>query len=351
MTDNTQTQTQTQNLTDLLTSNYMLANLTVRTWGATKTDNAATDELLVGKHAEMGSARVVKNLFGANSPKLKATIGAYNYIRTWYYAHSVAWAQAAEGSDRRGARLVGVAQAMEFLTRFAALKTEAETVRDEFLSDYEQAVQEMQAKLGELYDASEYPTRDEVRVKFGAVLSIDPIPSGADFSKTSIPAELAQGLQRSYEARAVAQVETAAADVQERILRELERFTTQLSKVVNGDKVRLHKSLVSNFNGLVSLAESLAPVAPQLEDVAIAIKDELLEWSVEDFKDNAPLARDAIIGADKVRRMMAAAAPTAEEPNHLTLDGSDDAPVPVDEEPGLLPETEFDMDSVFDGGF
>jgi hypothetical protein len=321
-------------LSDALVSNYMLASVTVRTWGATKKDDAATAELLTSKHAEVGSAAVTKRLFGRKYAKLEEACAKYNFIRNWYYANSLAWSTSSD-SERRGARLVGTYQAMEFLRTFARLKTEAEAALQEFLDDYDRAVADAQIKLGAMYDPTAYPPRNVVRSKFDATMTLTPLPSGADFSRMSIPAAMAEGLRERYELRAKAQVDCALDDLQARLLAELERLSTQLGKVAKGEKTRLFKSLNTNMQTLTALARSLAPLKPELEALADHIDNELLAHEVEDYKDNAALARRVV--------EQAAAAVTM-------LKGTPDQPAtPASVDVGTIGDVgDFDMDSVFD---
>lgn len=290
-------------LSDVLTSNYMLASMTVRTWGATKKDDLATAEITHSKQAEDGAATVTKKLFGRKYQKLETANAKYNAIRNWFYANSVSWTSTS-GSDRRGARLVGTMQAMEFLRSFAKMKTEAEAALQEFLDDYDRAVAEAQIKLGGLYDPSVYPPRHIVRSRFDAIMTLNPLPSGGDFSRISIPAAMAEGLRERYEMRAKVQIENAVDDLQARLLDELNRISTQLGKVAAGEKTRLYKTLNTNMRTLTGLARSLAPLKPELNEIADHIDNTLLSHELEDVKDNAALARRIVENANAAVTML-----------------------------------------------
>jgi hypothetical protein len=286
-------------MSDILSANYMLASLTVRVWSGRKTDHDATEELLSSKGAMTNAASVIKSLLAGNDRELKDTQAAYSRIRTWFYAHSLPWTT--QDGGQRGDRIVGTMQAMAFLRDFARLKTEAEKSRDAFVDAYDAAVSNASISLGQLYNRDQYPTKDAVRHMFGATLDIAPMPAVTDFDRIAIPGAMAEGLKGKYEMRAKAQVECAVSDLQQRVLEELERMATQLGKVAKGEKARLFQSLTGNMKTLAQLARTMGPLDPSLNDLAERIEDELLRHEVAAYKDNAALAGKVAAAADGIR--------------------------------------------------
>lgn len=336
------------NVGEVLASNYMLASLVIPKWGGTKKDDEATAELLRQKGAVGDAATVVKKLLAGNDKELEDCKAAFDRIRTWFYANSLPWT-IGEGS-RRGSRLVGVTQVMTFLRDFANLKRQAEEALDKFLDVYDVAVQNTATSLAGLYRPSEYPTKDQLRSKFGAFLDIVPMPAVSDYDRVAIPGAMASGLKNLYEKKAQRQVETAVDDCQARLVKELERMSTQLGKVADGKDARLHQSLIDNMKTVASLAESLGPLRPELQDVAKRIDAELLKHELKAYKDNAPLARKVAETATALAKELAGVCTVTvnqpqEEVTPLVLATSNPAPV-------AQPDTliEFDEDSVFNVG-
>lgn len=277
-----------------LSNNYMLAKLNVRIWSARKTDKTATAELLSNKGAVSNAASVVKHLLAGNEAKLKETAAAYTRIRTFFYEATVPWTTASVGA-MKGDRLISTAESINFLGDFARLKNEATASLNEFLQEYDALVQNSSSSLGGLYDVSEYPTKAQVAVLFGAEMSLNPLPEATDFDRlTNIPASLAAGLKGLYEKNMEAQMENALSDVQKRLLGELERMDTQLSKVAAGEKTRLFKSMVTNLKHLTGMARSLNFTNnPEIEAIASHIETNLLGYEVDAYKDNVALARQS----------------------------------------------------------
>lgn len=321
-------------ISEVLSSNYMLATLTVRSWSGHKKDNEATAELLQSHGATANAASVVKSLLAGNDKELQDTRAAYSRIRTWFYANSLPWTS---GDGQRGSRLVGTTQAMTFLRDFANLKNDAEKARDDFLAVYDDAVKNSAATLGSLYDPSQYPTKDQVRYLFGATLDILPLPDVADFDRVSIPGPMATGLKRKYELQAAQHAENALAEMQERLLEQLDRMATQLTKVAKSEKVRLRKSLMTSLRTVADLARSMAPLAPNMEQVAARIEDELLNHELGDYKNSITLAEKGAEAARSIAEQVSGTQQKEPDDEPPTQSSADTPQAPAD----------FDPDSVF----
>ena len=289
------------NLGEALANNYMQAKLHVRIWSGRKTDKGATAELLADKGAVSNAASVVKNLLAGNDAKLKETAAAFTRIRSFFYENTAPWSTASVGA-MKGDRLISTVKSITFLGDFAKLKNEATTILNEFLSEYDAAVQASAVSLGALYDPAQYPTKQQVASLFGAEMTLTPLPETTDFDRlTNIPAELANGLKDLYERNMEAQMDNALSDVQKRLLQELERIDTQLSKVAAGEKTRLFKSMVGNLRHLTDMARSMNFVNnPAIDAIADKIETHLLQHEVDAYKDNAALAGSAVQSARSI---------------------------------------------------
>lgn len=281
-------------ITDALSANYMQADLTVRIWSATKKDHDATKELLTSKHAVSDAASVVTSLLAGADGKLKETKSAYMQVRSWFYANTLSM-----GSKLYG---VPVTEVFEFLKEFAALKKGAEAVREKFVEDYEHSTRRASVALGDLYNAANYPSVDEVRGLFSAELEVRPMPAVTDFDRLAIPGKLAEGLKGLYVKQAQAQADAAVSDMQSRLLAEVDRLVTQLSKVAAGEKTRLYQSLTGNLKQMVGLVRGLGAIDNgKLSALADDIEGKLLAYDVEAYKGNAALARKVAADAVGIR--------------------------------------------------
>lgn len=313
-------------VSEALANNYLLAKLQVRIWSGRKTDKTATAELLADKGAVSNAAAVVKNLFAGKDGSLKDTHASYTRIRTWFYEHTVPWTTASVGA-MKGDRLIATKDSINFLSEFAKLKKEAEIVKQEFLNEYDQLIQDVAGSLGGLYDPTQYPTKQAVANMFGAEMHMVPVPETSDFSRlTNVPADLVTGLQGLYERNVEAQMNNALNDVQNRLMSELERMDTQLSKVAKGEKTRLFKSMVGNLKHLVGMARSMNFTNnPAIESIADKIEEHLLQHEVDAYRDNASLAR---VTAEQARSI---AADVQDDNNWSVNDAGDQELASIDE--------------------
>lgn len=290
-----------QDLGELLASNYLLASLNVRIWSGKKTDKTATQELLADKGAIANAASVVKSLLAGNDAKLKECAAAFTRIRSFFYERSSPWTTSSIGA-MKGDRLISTATSITFLGEFAKLKVEADVALTEFIAEYDSAVKSAAVSLGTLYDATQYPSKAAIATMFDANMELRPVPETADFDRlTNVPAHLATGLKDLYEKQTRRQMDNALSDVQKRLLSELERMDTQLSKVAKGEKTRLFKSMTGNLKHLVGMARSLNFVGnAEIDEIADTIETNLLKYEVDAYKDNATLARHSAAVARKV---------------------------------------------------
>lgn len=343
-------------VSDILSSNYMLVTLHLRNWTAQKKDREATRELNQEMHAADDATSVVKNLLVGNDKELRDTQRAYRRIRTWFYDNSLPWS----ADDRmHGSRMVSTEQAIEFLGEFATLKDKADSARQDFVDVYEDAVRRAAARitgLGDLYDPTAYPPVEVVQHMFGAALDMVPMPAQTDYRRVTLPPEVATGLAKVYERKADKRVEGAIRDAQVRLVKELERTATQLGKLVKGEKVRLHKTLITNMERLVGLADSLGPLDDDLAAIATEVRQEILSYELKDFRDNVPLARAVANKATALATKMAhpeSAVPTP-PPVGVTVTGH--APTAVVDTPlrpsieGQTATIDFDEDDIFNLG-
>ena len=293
------------NVSEALTNNFMLAKMHVRLYYGRATDKQASAELLADKGAVKNAAAVVKNLFAGNDSTLKATHAAYTRIRTWFYEHTAPWTTNTVGA-MKGDRLIATVDSINFLSEFAKLKKDAEDAKDEFLAEYDQLVQDVATSLGKLYDPTQYPSKQQVATLFGAEMSLQPLPQTTDFRRLSnVPTSLVEGLSDLYERNMEAQMNNALSDVQKRLLGELERMDTQLSKVAKGEKTRLFKSMVTNLKHLVGLTKSMNFTDnAEINTIADEIEKHLLAYEVDAYKDNAALARQTAERARLITKLV-----------------------------------------------
>lgn len=146
--------------------NALLVNLTISQWSGRKFDHKVTGEVNEA-HDTHDAGRFTKLLVAKKS--LAPIVSAAGSLRTFHYFHTLPWGD-------NGDRLLPSAKYMDYMKKAGELKREFDSEVTQFVEDYDQALRESQNRLKDLYNASDYPTTDQIRNKFGVHFGFSPLP-------------------------------------------------------------------------------------------------------------------------------------------------------------------------------
>jgi hypothetical protein len=288
------TVTPTEELSNTIAANYLLTNVTVRTYGGQRTDKELTAEIHQQKGAAGSTGRYIRNLFGADCKRLKEVSSAYNNLRNFMYGSTLPWVSDTTGTNH-GDRLLPVAESMTFLASFAARKAAAGVLRDAMAADLSDIITSVRVSMGAIApDLNDYPTEAEFIRYFDATLEVSPVPEVTDFSRLSVPGKLTTGLQKIYQNRVDNMVTNAVADAKERVLKRLDIMAAQLGKEADTGKARLYQSMIDNLAQEVALLVAIGGSTDTgLALIGVDIKEQITDkyTSVDMFKKNMPLSR------------------------------------------------------------
>lgn len=283
MVDNTET----ANLNDVLSSNYMLCELQIRSWAGRATDKDATKEMIENKGASKDAGKFNKNLMASARDELDAIHRKGAALRQLFYSRTLPWTTGGSDTRQSGGRIIASSIAMDFLQEFKEYKIEYAAAVKTLVEVWDERVVLAIQSLGQLGDITEYPSAIEIPKKFAITLEINPIPAQSDFTRLNVPAALATALGNRHKAVASQQVANAMNEMKDRMLAELERIHTQMSKHANGEKTRLYDSLITNMQGLVQMARNMNLTNnPQLTELTEKIELQLLAHPVQVYKDD-----------------------------------------------------------------
>jgi len=276
----------TAELNDVLSSNYLLCDLTIRSWAGRSTDADATKEVIESKGASKDAGKFNKNLMASARGELDAVTKQAASLRHFFYSKTLPWTTTSEGK-KSGDRIIASAAAMDFLQEFKTFKIEYDAAVKALVLVWDERVAQAMSNLGLMADATEYPAAHEIPKKFAIQLDMCPIPAQSDFKRLNVPAALATALGNRHKATAAQQVQNAMNEMRDRMLAELERIYTQMNKHANGEKTRLYESLITNMQGLVQMAKSMNLTGnPRLTELAERIELQLLSHPVQVYKDD-----------------------------------------------------------------
>lgn len=282
---------------DALSSNYMLADLTIRSWNGNATDKTASAEVIANKNATADSGKFVKKLLAGADAELKDVQKYASVLHKYVVDNTLPWSSASAGR-KNGARLVASARAVAFMDGFNTRKQDYTNAVKRLENVWDTRVQEALRNLGGLADVAAYPQAWEIPLLFDATLDLNPVPDMRDFSRVNIPASLATALADRHKECAEIQIKNAMDDMRARICVELRRIETQLGKHGRGENTRLFDTLVSNMEQLVRLARSMNFSSnPELTALIDAIDHKLLIRPVSVYRDNPGLAAQVAVEA------------------------------------------------------
>ena len=272
-----------------ISSSAVLTELNISVWTANKLDKGATEAVLSSNNAASGSAQVRKNLMaGTNKRKQIADYAAR--IRLYHNQNTLSW------SDK-GARLLPTSMFMEYKQAMNVMRANMEKMIDDFLNNYDALVANAALHMGALFNADDYPTRDEVADKFGFKLVFSPLPESGDF-RLDIPAADIAELSSSYEAQFNDRLSDAMREPWEKLHKTLTHMSEKLTNVSDsaGEEVkkRYHDTLITNAQDLCSLLTHLNITKDaNLEAARRSLESALLGADIEVIKES-PEARSSM---------------------------------------------------------
>ena len=227
----------------------MLVTLNVSLYSGRKKDSATQAEVVAAKSSHSPrAASVYKNLF-SDCKELDAITKFQARARARHYHLTLPWQDG-------GSRLLPTAAFMTYTQEMGDFRTEFDRLVTVFLDKYDTLVAAAAFQLGQLFDRSEYLTRDQVARRFNFDLTYAPMPTAGDF-RLDIEAEVQQQLVQNYEARLVDQLAQAQKDAWSRMHDALSRLKDRLTLEEDGTRKTFRSTTITNAQELCELLTQL----------------------------------------------------------------------------------------------
>lgn len=268
----------------------MLVELGISTWTARKLDKRASNDITAQNHADKGMANVNKRLLACD--ELTAVQKFAANTRTAHYAMTLPWSDS-------GLRMLPTAKYFDYQKSITQLQTEFFDLVEKFLTRYEWLINETQIKLGDMFDASEYPSNDAVRSKFGFRLNYVPLPEAGDF-RVDIGNQQADELRTQYATFYSNQLERAMGDLWTRAYDALSRMSERLDYADGEQKKVFRDTLVSNVIDLVDMMETMNVTGdPTMQRQQRALKHAMRGVTPEALREDAYLRSETKRAVDE----------------------------------------------------
>jgi hypothetical protein len=266
-----------------LASSAVLVSLDVNVWSATKQDRVISNEVTSSKNADKSAGRYVKNLL-ADHAKHKALVNYRQTIYNWIKRRTYRWNNSQD--------LLPSVDLTRFKTEFQEHEVSFYTLLDDFCNQYDSIVSDMAFKQGTMFDRSDYPTKEEVRAKFGIKLFVSEVPM-SDF-RCGIAQDIADDLFASYTKQAEEIISSVEREQADRFIEVMQSIShccgvdeTQSNGEVKTKKRKIYdttiqkaKEMCETFKGF-NLTNSL-----ELEQARASLEKALNGVTAEDIRDS-----------------------------------------------------------------
>jgi hypothetical protein len=235
--------TQTIKQTPSISSSAMLVELNISLWTGRKFDKTVSQEIDAQKQTTTRAGNYHKNLT-ADEPHFIALNKFGGNARTYHYHATMPWSDS-------GVRLLTTSLFFDYQKHISGIEQEFYRLVDVAVNDWDNMLLRAQIKLGDLFNISDYPHRDEIRDKYKFSVRYSPVPEIGDW-RVDVGNEALKELAQSYELAYQQNLEQAYKDVWTRTYDALKNMSTKLDGTA---KQIFRDTLVGNVREMIELLD------------------------------------------------------------------------------------------------
>ena len=274
----------------------MLVEFNASVWTARKLDKTTTSEVVASKNAgAKDAARVNKHLL-AGRTELDIIQQAVGRARQFVYDNTAPWSDS-------GLRLLPTINFMKFTERMNDFEEEMETLVKAFVVIYPTLITAQALALGDMFKRDDYPSANEMMTKFSFRVNYMPVPSSGDF-RVDVGNQAQAELKARLESLTQERIDSAMADVRERLSTHLKRMSDRLTTDYIGGEAkqrRFHDTLVDGALELCDLTKSLNVTNDvTLEEARKQLEQLLVGVSPADLRKNEAIRQDVKRNVDAI---------------------------------------------------
>lgn len=232
----------------------IVVDLTISTYSGRKKDKKTQREVTDAHGSgSKKAASVYKSLF-AECKELDDINKYCAVVRASHYRLTKPW------SDM-GSRVLPTALLLEYGDVMSKHDEEFTTLVNVFLDRVDTLISNAAFQLGSLFDRNEYPTREQLRGKFGIYRAMAPLPTSGDW-RLDLDSDKQRELVEAYEKRFNDQMQKAQMDNWNQLYKALRLFSVKLTDNVDeatgaSKPKKLYESMIESAHDLCSLLPSL----------------------------------------------------------------------------------------------
>jgi hypothetical protein len=274
----------------------MLVEFNASVWTARKLDKTTTNEVVASKNAgAKDAARVNKHLL-AGRTELDIIQQAVGRARQFVYDNTAPWSDS-------GLRLLPTVNFMKFTERMNDFEEEMEALVKAFVVIYPTLITAQALALGDMFKRDDYPTANEMMTKFSFRVNYMPVPSSGDF-RVDVGNQAQAELKQRLESLTQERIDSAMADVRERLSTHLKRMSDRLTTDYVGGEAkqrRFHDTLVDGALELCDLTKALNVTNDlALETARSQLEQLLVGVTPTDLRKNEAIRQDVKKNVDAI---------------------------------------------------
>ena len=274
----------------------MLVEFNASVWTARKLDKTTTSEVVASKNAgAKDAARVNKHLL-AGRTELDIIQQAVGRARQFVYDNTAPWSDS-------GLRLLPTINFMKFTERMNDFEEEMEALVKAFVVIYPTLITAQALALGDMFKRDDYPSANEMMTKFSFRVNYMPVPSSGDF-RVDVGNQAQAELKARLESLTQERIDSAMADVRERLSTHLKRMSDRLTTDYIGGEAkqrRFHDTLVDGALELCDLTKALNVTNDvALETARSQLEQLLVGVTPTDLRKNEAIRQDVKRNVDAI---------------------------------------------------
>lgn len=274
-----------------LASSAMLVELNISSWEGRAKDKKASTKVTEDAQAKKGVANVYKQLLG-DCDELSALRTHVTATRGMHSNMTMPWSNS-------GLRLLPTAQYFKYTEAMSKMQNEFESLKNKFLTAYNDTVVDVQLELGTLFLREDYPTVESLDSKFAFRMNYTPLPDVGDF-RVDVGNDALREIREEYSNFYTAQYNTAMNNMWTRLHKALANMSERLDYSSKEDKKVFRDTLVGNVNDMIELLRvcnvtqsiQMSDMANKLEEAMSGVTADALREDVT-FRAETKAAVDA----------------------------------------------------------
>ena len=284
--------------TPSISSSAMLVEHTCSKWTGRKKDKAASTKVVADNNANKNTATVNKVLLG-DSPTLKAIHSLAGNARNMHYAMTLPW-------NDLGHRMLTTQMYPRYHEVMTDMQNEFYRLKTEFLGVYDWEIGKENARLGDLWNAGDYPTTLSLHDKFEFRISYEAINDPNDF-RVNVGEEQAALLKEHMNKHHNARFDGAMNNMWQRVHKMATHMSERLRVAGEDDKasktgsLKFNESMVDHAVDIVALLGACNVTGDsQQEAIRLRLEDALHGVTTDGLRMSATLRAETKASIDAI---------------------------------------------------